>query len=217
MAENLDYYDGSSRCYEDKTNYCKRDGALYNWTSAKRACPAGWHLPKDEEWATLENTVGGASTAGTKLKATSGWLDSTGKKPLNGTDDFGFSALPAGVSGVYVSSNGAPSKIFSKNGSVGSWWTASDKGNDGFYRSISEAKSESASANKTNVYYSVRCVQGEAPTTKQAEKGQPKQTEQPKQQSSNENCSITFPKKSCVSMPTGTCKMAGGKVVDKCP
>jgi len=163
MAENLNYYDGSSRCYEDKDIYCKRDGDLYNWTSAKKACPAGWHLPKDEEWATLENTVGGASTAGTKLKAASGWLDSTGKKPLNGTDDFGFSALPAGASGVQVSSNGAPSRTFSKNGSVGLWWTASDKGNDGIYRSISEAKSESASANKTNLYYSVRCVQGEAP------------------------------------------------------
>ena len=55
-------------------------------------CPEGWHLPSKAEWATLFNAVGGQTTAGMVLKSTSGW-NSRG----NGTDAFGFSALPAGI------------------------------------------------------------------------------------------------------------------------
>ncbi|MCU0857650.1 MAG: hypothetical protein MUC65_04515 [Pontiellaceae bacterium] len=28
-------------------------GVLYNWPAAMKACPAGWHLPSDEEWTQL--------------------------------------------------------------------------------------------------------------------------------------------------------------------
>ncbi len=64
-------------------------------------CPEGWHLPSRTEWSILLTAVGGQltmrgySTAGTKLKSTSGWKDFIGTNS-NGTDDFGFSALPAG-------------------------------------------------------------------------------------------------------------------------
>ncbi|MCF0222266.1 MAG: fibrobacter succinogenes major paralogous domain-containing protein [Fibrobacter sp.] len=54
-------------------------------------CPDGWHIPDVDEWETLWLAVGGASTAGTKLKSTSGW-DNDG----NGEDDYGFAVLPAG-------------------------------------------------------------------------------------------------------------------------
>lgn len=33
-------------------NYCNY-GVLYNWPAAMQACPPGWHLPSDEEWAQL--------------------------------------------------------------------------------------------------------------------------------------------------------------------
>jgi uncharacterized protein (TIGR02145 family) len=68
-------------------------GALYNWYTVNTGnlCPTGWHVPTDVEWTTLTNYAGGASTAGTKLKATSGWNNNG-----NGTDHFGFSALPGG-------------------------------------------------------------------------------------------------------------------------
>ena len=29
-------------------------GVLYNWSAAGSACPNGWHLPSDQEWATLD-------------------------------------------------------------------------------------------------------------------------------------------------------------------
>ena len=118
MAENLNYdykINGtsySSYCYNDSAKYCAQYGRLYTWaaamdtlvtgcgswntcaTSAGRVqgvCPNGWHLPDTAEWTVLFVAVGGSSTAGAALKATSGWHNYG-----NGTDDFGFSALPSG-------------------------------------------------------------------------------------------------------------------------
>ena len=63
-------------------------------------CPEGWHLPDTTEWNTLFSAVGGVQDedyayrwhgAGTALKSTGGWYNDR-----NGTDAFGFSALPAG-------------------------------------------------------------------------------------------------------------------------
>jgi uncharacterized protein (TIGR02145 family) len=77
-------------------------GVLYNWPAAKIACPSGWHLPSYEEWEQLAEFVSNQkgpysnlgdvwNDVGKHLKATSGWKDNG-----NGTDDFGFTALPSG-------------------------------------------------------------------------------------------------------------------------
>ena len=65
----------------------------YTWDAAVRVANSitGWHLPTRNEWNTLATNVGGSNVAGTKLKSTSGWNDGN-----NGTDDFGFTALPVG-------------------------------------------------------------------------------------------------------------------------
>ena len=94
MAQNLNYETSHSYCYNDDASNCAKYGRLYTWTAATTACPSGWHLPSKVEWDTLITAVGGSKTAGKVLKATSGW-DSDG----NGTDSFGFSALPAGGRG----------------------------------------------------------------------------------------------------------------------
>lgn len=91
MAENLNFETDSSFCYNDSAEYCAKYGRLYVWTAAMDACPSDWHLPDLAEWRMLLAAVGGDSIAGTKLKSTSGW-NSDG----NGTDDFGFTVLPAG-------------------------------------------------------------------------------------------------------------------------
>jgi uncharacterized protein (TIGR02145 family) len=84
---------------------------LYDWNTARTACPAGWHLPTREEWDVLITAAGGSS-AGKKLKSKSPNWD--------GTDDFGFSALPGGSRGTDGS--------FDNLGSDGSWWTATEYG-----------------------------------------------------------------------------------------
>jgi uncharacterized protein (TIGR02145 family) len=92
MAENLDYGGKNGNigsCYDEKAENCKKYGRLYNWETAKEACPKNWHLPSDAEWSTLTDFIGDG--AGAKLKAASGW-DNNG----NGTDAYGFSALPGG-------------------------------------------------------------------------------------------------------------------------
>jgi uncharacterized protein (TIGR02145 family) len=112
MAENLNYPAVSSTCYGNSWSNCKQYGRLYNWSTAMSACPAGWHLPRDSEWTTLVNYVGGSKTAGNKLKSTSGWYK------YNGTDAYGFSALPGGYGG----SDGG----FNNAGSNGYWWCSTE-------------------------------------------------------------------------------------------
>jgi uncharacterized protein (TIGR02145 family) len=93
MAENLQYKMPSGCwAYENNEENAKKYGYLYNWETAKNACPKGWHLPSDEEWTALVNYLGGENSAGAKMKATSDW-----KMPNTGaTNESGFTALPAG-------------------------------------------------------------------------------------------------------------------------
>jgi len=126
MAENLNYNAEGSKCYDNEAQNCDTYGRLYDWETAMKACPEGWHLPSDEEWKTLTRAVAlsGGKAAGKRLKATSGWNDFEGKSG-NGSDDFGFSALPGG-------SNQEGS--FKLIGDSGSWWSASKhKRKDGAY------------------------------------------------------------------------------------
>ena len=89
MAQNLNYKTANSCCYKDKASNCTKYGRLYTWVAATTACPSGWHLPTKAEFEILFTAVGGESTAGIKLKSTSGWRNSD-----NGTGDYSFSALP---------------------------------------------------------------------------------------------------------------------------
>lgn len=104
MAENLNYKIdhmvnkiSDSYCYENKTANCKKYGSLYLWKDALSACPSGWRLPDVDDFAELIENAGGEN-AGKNLKAKNGWAKSKGKN-CNGSDKFGFSALPGG--GLY--------------------------------------------------------------------------------------------------------------------
>jgi uncharacterized protein (TIGR02145 family) len=91
MAENLNYNANGAKCYDGKSGNCDKYGKLYNWNAAKTACPSGWHLPTPDEIQALATLAGGEDIAGKKIRTRSGWA---GKG--NGTDDYGFSSLPAG-------------------------------------------------------------------------------------------------------------------------
>jgi len=110
MAENLNYAANNSVYYENKENIY---GRLYYWTTALSVCPDGWHLPNDAEWDLLMTAVGDSSTAGTKLKAKNGWSNNG-----NGTDNYGFSALPGG--------RGGSDGYFRDVGNYGYWWSSSE-------------------------------------------------------------------------------------------
>ena len=91
MAENLNYYtmDGSW-CYNTDTAYCKKYGLLYNWETAKKVCPRGWHLPTKAEFDILIETVeNGVNNAYEQLidKGPSGFEGLLGGR-LNSSDIF---------------------------------------------------------------------------------------------------------------------------------
>jgi uncharacterized protein (TIGR02145 family)/uncharacterized repeat protein (TIGR02543 family) len=150
MAENLNYAGhilGISACYGNNASNCERYGRLYDWDAAMGACPAGWRLPTDADWNDLVTTAGGANVAGGRLKSRGGW-SSTG----NGTDEFGFSALPGGTGW---------SSGFRPVGSWGYWWSASECGTSCvWYQLMFDGTSGVGrdAGNKADLF-SVRCVQ----------------------------------------------------------
>jgi len=167
MAENLnlDTANGTgSWCYGNDNANCAKYGRLYNWNTAMAVCPSGWHLSSRDDWDQLAESVGGTKAsyieilhdwlnAGKKLKSTSGWSGWSGAG--NGTDDYGFSALPGG----YYNGNG-----FYHVGEDGYWWTATDRGEYADDNAYGRGMSYGYDGVGENFYndkgngYSVRCV-----------------------------------------------------------
>lgn len=75
MAENMAYmpqvnplkeqegiwvydYDGKNVDEARLTDNYKTYGSLYDWETATKICPDGWHLPTHQEWIQLENFIG---------------------------------------------------------------------------------------------------------------------------------------------------------------
>ncbi len=178
MAENLnyDYNEGTAKsyCYSNSSTNCDKYGRLYLWSAAmdsagvftttgkgcgygktcspsgtiRGVCPEGWHLPSNDDWNVLWTAIGGTSTAGTKLKSTSGW-NSNG----NGEDAYGFSVLPAGNrnndGSFYDQGNDARFWSSSESSSVNAWhW---------FFHYYYGNVSQYYYYNKDNGY-SVRCL-----------------------------------------------------------
>jgi len=163
MAENLNYNASGSKCYNNDNSNCAKYGRLYNWATAmansassntdpsgvQGICPIGWHIPSNAEWDALMTAVGGLSTAGPKLKATSGWNFSG-----NGTDNYGFSALPSGSG----NSNGS---FGNDVGIGGTWWSASEYDSDyAYWRTVFHSyEYVSSDYGIKSYFFSVRCLQ----------------------------------------------------------
>jgi len=169
MAENLNYETDSSFCYKDSAEYCEKYGRLYRWPAAvgksesecgygytcslpsgdiQGVCPGGWHLPTTTEWNTLFNAAGGSSTAGTKLKSTSGWNHSG-----EGSDAFGFSALPAGYRENNVD--------YYNEGGLALFWSSTENISFSAYYMGLDFNHDDAGLNydDKNSEFSVRCIQ----------------------------------------------------------
>ncbi|MDR2582257.1 MAG: hypothetical protein LBC75_02115 [Fibromonadaceae bacterium] len=148
MAENLNYNANGSLCYNYIPSYCDKYGRLYNWATAKVACPRSWHLPIIAEWNVLMTAVG--SKADKYLKAVSSWNENE-----NGEDKYGFSALPGG----YLAGGwGGPNGNFYDVGGHGIWWSSTEYDNDyAYYLDMSTWVRTDYSFK--NSLRSVRCVQ----------------------------------------------------------
>jgi uncharacterized protein (TIGR02145 family) len=170
MAENLNYNPstGNSACYENKASNCITYGRLYDWSTAmslsascnnssscsvqskhRGICPSGWHIPSHAEWYALETAV--SVSTGTTLKALSGWYNNS--SGTDGTDGFGFSALPGGI--------GYSSSSFYNVGGLGYWWSATEyTASIAYSRGMSYSSAfVSTGIDSKSYLYSVRCVQ----------------------------------------------------------
>ncbi len=146
MAENLAYKptSGTHWNYNDYKDFVSY-GYLYDWKTAREACPTGWHLPSNDDWETLINYVG--SEAGKNLKSTTGWREYGDNN--NATDIYGFSALPGGWD---------MEKYISLHES-GYWWTSSKTESGAWGRSMQYNDDRVAKEHYSqNQGFSVRCL-----------------------------------------------------------
>ncbi|MDA9864373.1 M12 family metallo-peptidase, partial [Flavobacteriales bacterium] len=128
-------------------------GKMYNWYAVdndKGLCPSGWHVAGDDEWAQLTSFAAaesGGAGSGVALKATSGWNDNG-----NGTDLYGFAALPGGFR-----LDGAN---FAFAGTFGIWWTMDPSGDAGISHEVysSTASFSSGAFYPFHFGMSVRCI-----------------------------------------------------------
>lgn len=154
------YYVGNE--YRYKEEY----GLLYSWAAAMHGavatyenpsgvqgvCPDGWHLPSIYEWQELFDFVGGSSIAGGKLKEAG--YDHWSIPNYGATNEFGFTALPAGR-GFDADLEGSESYLHS---------TSNNTNYDDVTRTISFGSGREA-AYKYDMYKSsgasVRCIKDE--------------------------------------------------------
>lgn len=100
-----DSYDIPYWYYPSDNSFLKDTyGLLYNWEAAKKVCPAGWHLPTEQEFEILMDYCSNHfAIDGNNAKALAsniGWIggyedNDIGRNPWN-NDKSGFSAVPAG-------------------------------------------------------------------------------------------------------------------------
>jgi len=182
MARNLNYKTDNSWCYKNSADSCKKYGRLYNWDAAVKACSAGYHLPSREEWDILGKAIGDEEMkkeiemdrdnwvhwlgAAKKLKSKSGWnWYKPDNKSGNGTDRFGFSALPGGYRDYRDLREYSTGRLdrFSGVGYFGYWWMATEESGDAYYLYMSIHSDHVGEKghlyyNVKNEGYSVRCV-----------------------------------------------------------
>jgi len=124
-------------------------GCLYNWEMAKNACPSGWHLPSDNEWKKLTDYIrndGHLNCDGAALKSSTGWMNG------NGTDDYGFDALPAGARNPY-------GDFYYKRGRTIFWTTTpKDSSYTWAYDLVHTTTSIRRYAEAVSNSFSVRCI-----------------------------------------------------------
>ena len=166
---------GKSWCFYNDSLKCGVTGRLYTWAAAidsvklakdtvnpldcgfgktctlparvQGICPTGWHLPDTTEWNALFTAVGGRSTAATALKSQTGWNNNG-----NGTDAFGFSALPAG--------GGGDDGLYDNEGYLTVFWSSTVYGSNYAYNMYLIYDVDAAGLADNNGYngFSVRCL-----------------------------------------------------------
>ncbi|MBN2613455.1 MAG: fibrobacter succinogenes major paralogous domain-containing protein [Bacteroidales bacterium] len=156
--------------YDNNSTFKDIYGTLYNWQTVNtgKLCPAGWHVPTDTEWTTLEEYLISngynydGSTTGNKIAKSLGtdtyWNNSTIAGAVGNTDypdkrnASGFSALPSGKrlgAGRFLSM-----------AELCAWWCATEHNETtAWFRYMNYYQSYvTRNYNFKNAGFSIRCV-----------------------------------------------------------
>jgi uncharacterized protein (TIGR02145 family) len=147
-------------CYANNAANCTTYGGLYQWAEAVQhtatpdsppiqgICPAGSHIPTDNEWKTLEMALGM-----TQVQA-----DATGWR---GTDQ-GTQMKIGGSSGLELTFGGYSDNTNSwyLQGTYGYYWSSTQSGASAIWRSFATSNATVArSSNLSKLHsFSVRCL-----------------------------------------------------------
>ncbi len=166
MTRNLSYLSSEGFChsYEITTalggnttaEILRQHGYLYDYTSAKTACPEGWRLPTDEDWKKLETTFGMSIQESNEI----GWRGSYVGEILQ--QDESGSGIKLAADGFYSVSHSTYTSKYRQLGFSGLFWTSTadeSKNEFAYYRKIAynSQKCYRESTMMTNGL-SVRCV-----------------------------------------------------------
>ena len=177
MAENLKttrYRNGDpiteQWAYNNDANNAAKYGRLYTWyaaTDSRGIAPAGWHVPTDAEWTTLQNYLIAngynydGTTTGNKiakaLAATTDWYTYTGTgtpgADLTKNNSSGFTALPGG----FRFDDGT---FYNIGYDGGDWWSSTEGNASGAWlRYLNYGNGSLFRSNYSRSYgFSVRCL-----------------------------------------------------------
>ena len=140
-------------CYNDEPANCEIYGGLYQWNEAMQyvttdgtqgICPSGWHIPTNEDWKILEESVNDKAT---------NLIDKNAKSGHTYTNKSGFSALFSGYS----------NKIFGCFYGIENYgyiWTSSKSSNRKAYGIFLSYNYDNISFyyNKKGNAFSIRCL-----------------------------------------------------------
>ncbi|MCL2283519.1 MAG: hypothetical protein FWC26_09415 [Fibromonadales bacterium] len=162
----------NGKCYGNTAANCENYGYLYDWATAMALpencngtnqncpnkagaslwpglCPPSFAVARSEDWQALVNYAGGADVAGGRLKSKSGWSNNG-----NGTDSYGFNALPSGYYTELMPEG------FIEQGSRAVWWHETQLMSEAHYTTIISSDTEAKTNFQQKSYYmaGLRCL-----------------------------------------------------------
>jgi uncharacterized protein (TIGR02145 family) len=149
---------GAYANYNNSAQSAVEYGRLYNGyvaTDPRNLCPAGWYVPRIEDWTIIRNLYNEGDMRET---GTNHWSTTNS----NITNNSGFTALPGGMIDITG---------FDHIGSQGAWWAvsagymASSTGEGGMLLYPGIGKISNSSFQITDGL-SIRCIRGKLPITK---------------------------------------------------
>ncbi len=150
IMDNVEWSSLTSGAY---ASYYNRDvdeyGLLYNWyaiNDIRNIAPLGWHVPTDEDWKELKDSLGNG--AGAKMKETGirHWYPPNNEA----TNESGFSGLPGGLRN---DDGNFYNQRFSAN-----FWSSTEDINSAWYRTLGGSSEVGRSSGNKLYGFSIRCI-----------------------------------------------------------